>query len=271
MRNVKDLDLSTTILGQHSPLPVFIAPAALAKLAHPDGESGLARGAGKTGIIQMVSSSASMTPEAISSSRVTETQCQFYQLYVVSERHKTKDILHRVKQAGYKGLVVTVDSAVPGKRELDERYKARLISGSNEKPKPLGFMHGGWLTPSLCWDDLKWIREIWDGPIAVKGIMTAEDALIAAQHGVQAIYLSNHGGRQLDTSPPSLMTLLEIRRYCPEIIEKVEIYLDGGFRRGNDVIKALALGARACGLGRPFMYALGAYGHEGVVRAVEGE
>jgi L-lactate dehydrogenase (cytochrome) len=271
MRNVKDLDLSTTILGQHSSLPVFIAPAALAKLAHPDGECGLARGAGETGIIQMVSSSASMTPEAIASSRVTDTQCQLYQLYVVSERHRTEDILRRVKQAGYKGLVLTVDTAVLGKRERDERYKATLISETDEKPKPLGFTHGGWLTPTLCWDDLQWIREIWDRPIAVKGIMTAEDALIATQHGVQAIYLSNHGGRQLDTSPPSLMTLLEIRRYCPEIIEKVEIYLDGGFRRGNDVIKALALGARACGLGRPFMYALGAYGHEGVVRAVDGE
>lgn len=246
-----------------------MAPAALAKLAHPDGETGLARGAGDAGIIQMVSSSASMTPEAIAASRARNDQIQFYQLYVVSERSKTEDILRRVKKGGYKALIVTVDSAVPGKRERDERYKIALTADTNEKPKPLGFSYGGWLTPTLSWDDMTWIRAIWDGPMAIKGIMTAEDALIATQYGVQAIYLSNHGGRQLDTSPPALTTLLEIRRYCPEIIGKVEIYLDGGVRRGNDIIKALALGATACGLGRPFMYALGAYGHEGVVKAVE--
>lgn len=269
MVNVEKLDLSTTILGYKSPFPIFIAPAALAKLAHPDGERCLAQGAGNSGIIQVVSSSASMTPEEIAVGRVRKDQVQFYQLYVVSDHSKTEDILARVKRAGYKGLFVTVDTAVPGKRETDERYKATLIAGTGEKPKPLGFSYGGWLTPTLTWDDLDWIRKHWDGPIAVKGIMTAEDAILAVRHGAQAIYLSNHGGRQLDTSPPALLTLIEIRRYCPELIGKVEIYVDGGIRRGNDIIKALALGATACGLGRPFMYAMGAYGSDGIMKAVE--
>jgi L-lactate dehydrogenase (cytochrome) len=123
----------------------------------------------------------------------------------------------------------------------------------------------------LDWEDLKWIREAWagTGPVVLKGIQTAEDAKRAAEIGVDGIYLSNHGGRQIDYGPSSIRTLLEIRTFCPEILSKVEIYLDGGIRRGADVLKALCLGATAVSLGRPFMYALGAYGSEGVVKAIQ--
>jgi L-lactate dehydrogenase (cytochrome) len=127
------------------------------------------------------------------------------------------------------------------------------------------------LSPYTTWEDLEWIRKEWEGPIVLKGIQTAEDAKLALDYGCDGILLSNHGGRQMHTAPSALMTLLEIRTYCPEVIGKMEIFLDGGLRDGNDVLKALCLGATAVGVGRPFLYALAAYGTKGIERCVDSE
>jgi L-lactate dehydrogenase (cytochrome) len=188
------------------------------------------------------------------------------------------------QELGFKALVVTVDTPVLGKREEDERYMAELeheagvllIPRTGEwlgatRDKEERVLRGGIDSSSLNWDDLVWMREAWGntGPFVLKGIQTAEDAKKAVDLGIDGIYLSNHGGRQLDCAPSSIKTLLEIRRFCPEIIGKIEIYMDGGFRRGQDVVKALCLGATAVSCGRPFMYALGVYGTEGVLKVIQ--
>jgi L-lactate dehydrogenase (cytochrome) len=201
-----------------------------------------------------------------------------FQLYVPVQKEKTRELNNHAKALQFAALVLTVDTAVVGKREEDERYKARLewesgtvvprqAQATPQAGKPI--LRGAH-SSTLNWSDLKWIRELWGtAPFYLKGIQSFEDAQMALEAGVNGIILSNHGGRQLDFSPSSIRTLLEIRKFCPQVLDKLEVYLDGGIRRGSDVIKALCLGATAVGLGRPFMYALGAYGTEGVVRAIE--
>lgn len=195
-------------------------------------------------------------------------------------RTRTLELIALARKLNFKALVVTVDTPVVGKREEDERYKAEIEfeSGVVETPRTAdpnpdteAPVLRGVHSSTLDWEDLKWIRKAWggSGPIVLKGIQTAEDAKYAADIGVDGIYLSNHGGRQIDYAPSSIRTLLEIRKFCPEILNRVEIYLDGGIRRGADVLKALCLGATAVSMGRPFMYALGAHGTEGVVKAIQ--
>lgn len=206
----------------------------------------------------------------------------FFQLYVSRSKDRTLELIDLAKSLGCKALVITVDTPVIGKREEDERYKAEVEYEDGEVPTiDARFLDGakdvempilrGVHSSTLDWEDLKWIRQAWagTGPMVLKGIQTVEDAKQAADIGIEAIYLSNHGGRQLDCAPSSIRTLLEIRRFCPEILTKVEIYLDGGVRRGTDILKALCLGATAVSLGRPFMYGLGAYGTEGVLKIIQ--
>ncbi|RFU26456.1 hypothetical protein B7463_g9891, partial [Scytalidium lignicola] len=281
LRNVAQINMERTIMGQKSRLPFFIAPAAMAKLAHPDGELCLARGAGIHSIPYCTSSYSSVSHENIAACMAERSGgCLFFQLYVSRTKARTLELIALARKLGFKALVVTVDTPVVGKREEDERYKAEveLESGVVEMPRIADPNPGteapilrGVHSSTLDWHDLKWIREAWAGagPVVLKGIQTAEDAKRAAEIGVDGIYLSNHGGRQIDYAPSSIRTLLEIRRFCPEILSKVEVYLDGGIRRGADVLKALCLGATAVSLGRPFMYALGAYGSEGVVKAIQ--
>jgi L-lactate dehydrogenase (cytochrome) len=191
-----------------------------------------------------------------------------------------------------RGLFVTVDSPVIGKREADERVPfdasvsvmPPMMAGLNSTgarlhvPNPsldrktAGYAKsmGNFVDASLSWDDLAWIRQHTDLPIVLKGVQHAADAVLAAEHKVQGIVLSNHGGRSLDTAPPALLVLLEMHKCCPDVFEKLEVYVDGGIRRGTDVLKALCLGARAVGLGRPFLYGAG-WGVEGVERVVESE
>jgi len=294
MRNVRRIDTSRTLLGCRVKHPFFIAPAARAGLAHEDGELCLARGAARMGVGYCVSSVASFPHGDISRAFYENNGGKYdalwFQLYVANERAVTLERIAAAKEGGYKALVITVDSPVIGKREDDERYRAEVSAESlassfsqepplspptgdgarNDEgdPLPLRGVHSS----TFNWDDLGWIREAWQnsGPIALKGIQTAEDAALAVEYGVNAIYLSNHGGRQCDDAPSSIQTLLEIRRFYPWIIEdrKVEIYLDGGVRRGADIVKALCLGATAVSLGRPFMYSV-AMGNEGVVRAIQ--
>lgn len=287
LRNVARVSMSRSIMGHRSSLPVFIAPAALAKLGHPDGELCLVRGAARHDVPFCSSTYSSVAHSELKQCLENEQRTNhdhgalFFQLYPsINKREGTLKLITEARRLGFKALVVTVDSAVIGKREEDERYKAKLDvdarlsnqpsaaptpNPSGEPPVPRG-AHSS----TLDWDDLVWIREAWgDRPIILKGIATVEDVVEASKRSVQGVYLSNHGGRQLDYAPSSLHTLLEIRLHRPDLFKKLEIYVDGGYRRGTDVIKALCLGARAVGLGRPFMYSLSGYGTEGVSRAIE--
>ncbi|GAA6052900.1 hypothetical protein JCM3770_004399 [Rhodotorula araucariae] len=283
MRDVTEVDLTTKLLGCASSLPIYISPAAMGRLAHPDGEKCLARVAAAHQIPYMISANASVGFEEIAA-MAQPGQTLFYQLYVNRDRTKSEDILRRVAKAGYKAICVTVDAPVAGKRERDERaklddeaatdpnmQKAVKSTGSGAPDAPqdapsqgIAQALGSYVDPTLRWTDLAWVRRAAGGlPIIVKGIQTAEDAALAAHHGADAIILSNHGGRQTEGAPSSLETLLEIRKFEPRVLTKLEVWCDGGFRRGTDVLKALALGARAVGIGRPFMYSL-AFGDEGV-------
>lgn len=282
LRNVVKAEMTCNIMGQQSTLPLFISPMAMVKLANVDGELAFARAAGSKGIPYLVSTYSSCSHEEIMTLVRNENmpQKQMFQLYVPRQRQNAEKLIRTARSLGFKALLITVDTPVVGKREEDDRYKARVDyqSGVSDTPQTMDVedptqkpVLRGAHSSTLNWDDLCWIREAWGetGPIVLKGIQSAEDALLAYEWGIQGIYLSNHGGRQLDFAPSSLQTLLEIRRFCPEIIGRVQIYLDGGVRRGSDILKAICLGATAVGVGRPFIYALGAYGQQGVEKAIE--
>ncbi|KAI9771309.1 MAG: hypothetical protein M1840_002279 [Geoglossum simile] len=278
LRNVSRIGTETTILGQRTALPLFVSPASLAKLIHPEGEKALARGAASQGIIQCVSNSASYPLAEIIPSTPPDYPF-FFQLYVNKNRKKSEELLKNIEALpGLKAIFLTVDSPVTGKREADEKVKtdddiaaspmSDSKAGNDSKGGGIGRTMGKYIDSSLSWDDIPWLRAQTTLPIVLKGIQTAADAKIAMDFGIEAIMLSNHGGRSLDTSPPAIFTLLELHKICPEIFSKMEILIDGGIRRGTDVLKAICLGATAVGLGRPFLYALN-YGQEGVERLVE--
>jgi L-lactate dehydrogenase (cytochrome) len=206
-----------------------------------------------------------------------------FQLYVPVDRNLARSLIRRVKEAGYHSLWITVDTSTLGKRTADRYLQAQeaLDQGTRETVREaaddnaFGPAFGGrpvpgYLDPGLSWEDLAWITDEWDGPIVLKGIQTVEDVKLAVQHGVQGVLLSNHGGRQIHSAPSALMTLLETRTYYPEAFDKLEIYVDGGLRDGADVLKALCLGATAVGVGRPYFYAMAAYGIEGVEKCTDG-
>jgi L-lactate dehydrogenase (cytochrome) len=279
--NIAKCSTSTTILGLPSTSPIFIAPAALAKLGHPDGEVNLTRAAGLAGIIQAMSTNASNSVEELATARTNPTQKLWFQLYVHKDRKTTEKLLHRVVRSGaFAGLLVTVDAPVLGKREADERLKASVMPVLSATSGAGGNMSGGgaksvtkalatFVARDLIWEEIAWMKKLTGLPVVVKGIMTVEDAILALKYGCEGIYLSNHGGRQLDTAPPAMLTLLELRKHCPQVFGKMEVYLDGGVRRGTDVVKALCLGCKGVGLGRPFLYANTCYGVDGVLKAIE--
>jgi len=281
LRNVAKVSMRCSIMGAKSTLPVFIAPAAHARLGHDDGELCLVRGATRMGIPQCICTYASVGHTELVNTFQTDPGRRggaiFFQLYVPKEKAAATDLIAKAKSLGFQALVVTVDSPVVGKRDDDDRftstldYEAGIREDSSvpclpgEEPGPLRAFH----SPTLDWNDLTWIRECWGSkPIILKGIQTVEDAVEATRHDINGIYLSNHGGRQLDYAPSSVEVLLEIGKYHPDIFRKVDVYVDGGIMRGSDVVKALCLGARAVGIGRGFMFALSAYGTEGVLKAI---
>ncbi|KJR88469.1 uncharacterized protein SPSK_07251 [Sporothrix schenckii 1099-18] len=280
-------DISTTLVGNKVGLPLFVAPAAMARLAHPDGEAGIAKGISRFGGMQIVSHNASMTVEQIVAD-AAEGQVFGWQIYVQNDRKKSEAMLQRVQKLDkfYKFVVLTLDAPVSGKREDDERQQfgsASTFAAASQDPaaaKPGGGGIGQqmfWGTAAdLTWHTtLPWLAKNTSLPIVLKGIQTHEDAFLAAQYAAQhpgsirAIILSNHGGRALDTAPPSLHTLLEIRKYCPEVFDHLEVWVDGGIKRGTDVVKALCLGAKGVGIGRAPLWALGAGGWRGVERTFQ--
>jgi isopentenyl diphosphate isomerase/L-lactate dehydrogenase-like FMN-dependent dehydrogenase len=274
-------DTSTTLLGHKVGLPIYVSPAAMARLAHPTGEHGIAQGISSFGAMQIVSNSASMTPEQIIQGALPG-QIFGWQMYVQNERKKSEDMLARIHKMPdqYKFICLTLDAPVPGKREHDQRSNAAetvdpgAYGGEGQKRPGAGVGEQLFFgtAADLTWKTtLPWLAKHTHLPIVLKGLQTHEDAYLAAQYApqVKAIILSNHGGRALDTAPPAVHTLLEIRKYCPEVFSRIEVWVDGGIKRGTDVVKALCLGAKAVGVGRPALYGLGAGGPEGVARAFE--
>lgn len=277
-------DLSTSLLGSPVGIPVFLCPGAMARLAHPTGEHGLAQACSKFGALQIISNNASMTPEQIVADAVPG-QVFGWQIYVQIDRKKSENMLVRINKLSdkIKFVCLTLDAPVPGKREHDERSQniaanlpinSAIQSASDEKSAGGGIGQQLFFgtSPSLTWKNtLPWLAKHTSLPIVLKGIQTHEDAYLASLYApqVKGIILSNHGGRAADTAPPAVHTLLEIRKYCPEVFSKVEVWVDGGIKRGTDVVKALCLGARGVGIGRAALWGLGAGGPEGVERTLK--
>jgi L-lactate dehydrogenase (cytochrome) len=203
-------------------------------------------------------------------------------MYVKKRQSEARETIRQAKGLGFSALMVTIDTPVVGKRAEDEKFLVeQAIRQGHSMPAPfqgpvkadVGTVPRGPYSSSLSWDDLEWIADEWAnaGPLCLKGISSAADARLAVDLGYKHLYLSNHGGRQLDGAPSALETLLEIRKFDPTLLQQCEILLDGGVRKGSDILKALALGATAVGIGRPFMYALSVGGTDGVMRAIDSE
>jgi L-lactate dehydrogenase (cytochrome) len=278
MRKVKDINTKMKMLGQECSIPVMISPMGVAKTAGDEGELALGAGAAAGGIIHCISTASSFSPEEIVTS-APKTYPFFFQLYVDRNRPKSEELLARLEKLDQvKALFVTVDLPVVSKREADERIRGEVPQRYYDKgAKPevskrgsggLARSTGSFIEWCLDWDDLAWIRKHCSLPIIVKGIQSAADAKIAMQMGCAGIVVSNHGGRALDGSPATLLILLELRRDCPEVFDKMEVYVDGGVRRGSDILKAVCLGAHGVGVGRPFQCAV-SYGTEGVEAVCE--
>ncbi|KAJ6008286.1 hypothetical protein N7540_012262 [Penicillium herquei] len=272
LRKISAVDTRTSILGHSVSLPVYLSPSGIAKFAHPDGELALAAAAGKEGLVQVLANMASYPIERVSEARVSSDQPLFAQLYVNRDIDKSAEFVKRAVKAGAQSIWITVDSPVVGKREMDERLNLTFMSNdSDEEGQGVAKTAASSVSPFIDWSILSWLRDLTDLPVVIKGIQCVEDAVMAYEHGVQGIVLSNHGGRSQDTAQSPLLTLLEIRKFAPFLINsKMQIFIDGGIRRGTDVLKAIALGATAVGLGRPFLFSLSAgYGEAGVRRMVE--
>jgi isopentenyl diphosphate isomerase/L-lactate dehydrogenase-like FMN-dependent dehydrogenase len=248
--DVRSVSTATTVLGTEIALPVVIAPLALQRMAHPDGEIATARGAHAAGTTMCLSTAATVRPSEL------KTGSRWFQVYVFGDRALSTDLIEEAVATGYSALVLTVDVPYLGRRERDIRVDFRVPEGLT----PSGDIFGHGFDAGLSWKDLEWLAG-YGLPVAVKGILTGEDAQLACEHGAAAVVVSNHGGRQLDSVPASLDVLEEV---VDAVDGRAEVLLDGGVRRGTDVLKALALGARAVMIGRPMLWGLAVGGDEGV-------
>jgi 4-hydroxymandelate oxidase len=277
--DVSQRSTGTRVLDHEVALPVLVAPTAFHRLAHAEGELATVRAAGTAGTIMILST---LSNTAVEDVVAAASGPVWFQLYVYRDRGATRALVQRAEAAGCAALVLTVDAPLLGRRERDVRNRFVLPEGltiENMLPTPAaGTLHhpprdsglaayfASLLDPALTWDDIDWLRSITSLPIVVKGIVRADDARRAADHGVAGVVVSNHGGRQLDTAPATIDALGPI---ADELGGHIPILLDGGVRRGTDVVKALALGARAVLLGRPVLWGLAAGGAEGVGRVLD--
>ncbi|GAA5895131.1 hypothetical protein JCM5296_000889 [Sporobolomyces johnsonii] len=279
LRDVTTIDYSSTILGQKTTLPIYITATALGKLGHPDGEKNLTWAGYEQGIIQMIPTLASCSFDEIVDA-AKPGQVQFMQLYVNKDREITRKIVQHAEKRGVKGLFITVDAPQLGRREKDMRQKfadegsdVQNKQGENvDKSQGAARAISSFIDPGLSWKDIPWFKSITKMPIVLKGVQCWEDAVLAAEAGLAGVVLSNHGGRQLDFARSGIEILAEVMRELRKrdlLKNGFEVYIDGGVRRAGDVLKAIALGAKAVGIGRPFLYAYSAYGSEGVVRAIQ--
>ena len=256
--DVSKLDTRVTLFGQQLEFPILLAPTGGQGFIHPGGDVAAARGAAAANSIYVISSSASMKVEDIAKSTKGRV---WFQLYVQKDRAFTRDLVQRAEESGCQALCVTVDSPTFGARNREDRAKKELPE--RELPNLKG---KDYLDPSLTWKDIDWLRSLARTPVLLKGVLNPDDAATAVQAGVSGIIVSNHGARNLDTVPATIDAL-------PLVVEKVAarvpVLVDGGIRRGTDVIKALALGASAVQIGRPYLWGLGISGAEGVTRVVD--
>ena len=293
LRDVATVDLRTTVLGEPSSMPVVLAPTGFTGMFHPGGELAVAAAAERAGVPYAVSTLATTSLEDVAARTATPL---WFQLYVWRDRGLCRELVARAKAAGYRGLVLTVDTPVPGARERDLRngltippaLTARTVLDGARHPRWwCGLLSGRPLTfanvsstshptavmefvarqfdPTVTWDDIGWVAQAWGGPLVLKGVLSADDACRAADAGAAAVVVSNHGGRQLDHAGATLPAL---ERVADAVGDRLELFLDSGVRRGSDVVKALGLGARAVLIGRPYLYGLAAGGQAGVERAL---
>lgn len=277
--DVRERDLSTTVLGQPISMPILTAPCGFNALAHPDGELGVARATTAASTIQIVSTAATFNLEEVA--QAAPEGVRWFQLYCYKDRGITRGLIERAAAAGYKAICVTVDVPLVGHRERDIRNQFGLPPGlrmKNLEPYGLHQLEAGgdgsalqryiqsiWES-GLTWEAIDWIRSISPLPVVLKGILSPDDAKLAVAHGVQGIVVSNHGGRQLDGS---IATAFALSNIVDTVGDSAEIFVDGGIRRGADVLKALALGAKAVLIGRPYLWGLAANGQAGVSRVLE--
>lgn len=276
--DVEKVDTSTTMLGTKVDMPYYVTATALGKLGNPEGEVILTRGAKKHQVIQMIPTLASCSFDEILDA-AEDGQCQWLQLYVNKDRAVTKRIVEHAERRGCKGLFITVDAPQLGRREKDMRTKfddvgsnVQDTSGDNvDRSQGAARAISSFIDPSLSWKDIPWFLSITKMPIILKGVQCVEDVIRAIESGCHGVVLSNHGGRQLDFARSAIEVLAEVMPVLRERgwQDRIEIYVDGGIRRATDIIKALCLGATGVGIGRPFLYAMSAYGLPGVDRAMQ--
>ncbi|KAK0643539.1 FMN-dependent dehydrogenase-domain-containing protein [Cercophora newfieldiana] len=274
--DVEKVDFSTTMLGTNVDIPFYVTATALGKLGHVEGEVVLTRAAHKHNVVQMIPTLASCSFDEIVDA-AAPGQVQWLQLYVNKDRAITQRIVEHAEKRGCKGLFITVDAPQLGRREKDMRSKF-TDPGSNvqagqatDNSQGAARAISSFIDPALSWADIPWFRSITKMPIVLKGVQRVEDVLKAVEMGVQGVVLSNHGGRQLDFARSGIEILAETMPVLRELglQDKIEVYIDGGVRRATDIIKALCLGAKGVGIGRPFLYAMSAYGLDGVDRAIQ--
>ena len=276
--DVSRIHLAITLLGESLRFPVLLAPTALNRLGHPDGEVAVARAAGAAGTIMVVSTNASASIEEVADAAGGPL---WFQLYVYKDRGVTRDLIRRAEARGYRAVVLTVDMPRMGRRERDMRNQFTLpphvtmrnFEGAGRPDAARWAADSSFSTyihdeldPSLTWDAIGWLQSLTSLPILIKGLLTAEDADCAVAAGASGIIVSNHGGRQLDGAIATIDALPQI---AERVAERVPVLLDGGVRRGTDILKALAFGARAVLIGRPYLWGLAAAGEDGVRRVLE--
>jgi len=273
LRDVSRLELRLELLGLQLPMPILIAPTAYQRLAHPDGELAMAKGAAAVGALMVVSTLATTTLEQVAAASAGP---KWFQLYIHRDRELTRSLVERAQAAGYAALVLTVDTPLLGRRLADERNGFALPAGltmANLAEAPSSPLAGSALASycaarhdaSLTWKDLDWLRSLTTLPILLKGVLRGDDAARAVEQGVAGVIVSNHGGRQLDGTPATLDALPEV---CAAVAGRCPVLLDGGVRWGTDVLKALGRGATAVLVGRPALWGLAVGGSEGVARVL---
>src|SRR3954462_13954157 len=297
---MENCDLRTTVLGNEISFPAMLAPVGYSRLMHPEGEVAAARAAGEAGTGYILSTISGHKLEDV---KAGTKGFAWYQLYLAGGRSAAESAMGRAHKAGFTALMVTIDTAVAGMRERDPRNGVPQLLGNGLFGKipflPNLLLHPGWLVSFLLdggvpklenvvvpgkgpldmvnvseslsrgavsWKDLRWIRESWSGPIVIKGLLIADDARRAVDEGASAVVVSNHGGRQLDSVSSTIRALPEI---VAAVGNQIEVLMDGGVRRGSDIVKALCLGARAVLVGRAYAYGLAAAGGAGVTRTIE--
>ncbi|XP_028134646.1 2-Hydroxyacid oxidase 1-like [Diabrotica virgifera virgifera] len=278
LRNVENIDLSTVVLGEKISMPIGIAPSGMQKMAHPMGELAVVKAAQEMGVVYTLSTMSTYSIEEVA--QAAPMAVKWFQVYIYKDRDLTRNLILRAEKAGFKAIVLTVDAPLFGLRIPDLKnkftlpphlklanFEGRVSEMSQDPTKGSGLNNyvNDLFDPSINWEDIKWLKSITNLPIVLKGILTAEDALLAVEAGVAAVQVSNHGSRQLDGTPAAIDALCDVVK---AVGDKIEVYIDGGVTDGVDVLKAVALGAKMALVGRSALWGLVHSGQQGVERVL---